>query len=48
MMKNTETKLQGVYSAPEISTVSVQTEKGFAQSEAAINDMNYELIDNWN
>lgn len=48
MMKNTETKPQGAYSAPEISIVSVQTEKGFAQSEAAINDLNYQLIEDWN
>lgn len=47
MKTTTESTFQRVYAAPEMTVATVQTEKGFAQSEAAINDLNYELIDDW-
>lgn len=50
MKTTTESTFQRVYAAPEMTVATVQTEKGFATSgadAASINDLSYQLYDNW-
>lgn len=50
MKQNTKIEFSGVYAAPEMTVATVQTEKGFATSgadAASINDLSYQLYDNW-
>lgn len=51
MKTTTESTFQRVYAAPEMTVATVQTEKGFATSGAkdgaSINDLSYQLYDNW-
>lgn len=53
MKTTTESTLQRVYASPEMTVAAVQTEKGFATSGAGandaakINDLSYDIVDNW-
>ena len=53
MKTTTESTFQRVYATPEMTVAAVQTEKGFATSGAGandaakINDLSYDIVDNW-